>query len=63
MVPDSWGQVLVGVMFVCAVTVALVKLSKRSLYHDLKARDITKGHHWCYTGMFPQVRHLNQYKL
>lgn len=53
---DGWQQVIAGVIFISIVTIILVKLSKRSISHDLRARDVTKGHHWCYTGMFSQVR-------
>lgn len=49
---DLTGQITLGIIFTFIVTVIIVKLSKRKLHHDLHARDVMKGHRWCYTGMF-----------
>ncbi|MCL4137058.1 UNVERIFIED_CONTAM: hypothetical protein GTU68_049029, partial [Idotea baltica] len=56
---DGWQQVTGAVAFIGLLTIVLVKLSKRSISHDLRARDVTKGHHWCYTGMFSQPSYCN----
>ena len=45
---------IVGILFTIA-TYVLIKISKRSLHHDLRARDISKGHHWSYSGGMLQV--------
>ncbi|XP_027227512.1 diacylglycerol kinase epsilon isoform X1 [Penaeus vannamei] len=55
----STGQIIFGIIFTFVVTVVIVKLGKRSLHHDLRARDVTKGHRWCYTGMFSRPSYCN----
>ena len=49
-------QVLLGVAVVAAVAVLLVKLSKRSMRWDMPSYYAINRHHWCYTGLFTQVR-------
>ncbi|XP_064097949.1 diacylglycerol kinase epsilon-like [Macrobrachium nipponense] len=52
-------QIICGILFTIYVTVMIVKLSKRSMHRDIRARDVTKGHRWCYTGMFPRPSYCN----
>lgn len=37
------------------LTFILVKISRKSIHHDLQARDTTKGHHWTYSEAVEQV--------
>lgn len=53
------SEIVCGIVFTFVVTYFIVKLSKRSLHHSLHAPDVTKGHRWCYTGMFSQPSYCN----
>ena len=63
--PLTGRQVMVAAVVVLAVTVLLVKLGKRTLRWDIRQYYAINKHHWCYTGLFTQVKNIlcSYYKL
>ena len=58
--PLTGRQVMVAAVVVLAVTVLLVKLGKRTLRWDIRQYYAINKHHWCYTGLFTQVKNVGK---
>lgn len=52
---ENWIEAIIWSTIIFTITIILIKFSRRSINYDLRARDISKGHHWCYSGIISQV--------
>ncbi|KAL7648458.1 UNVERIFIED_CONTAM: hypothetical protein RMT77_000364 [Armadillidium vulgare] len=56
---ENWIETTIWSAIIFTIIIILIKLSRRSMNHDLRARDIPKGHHWCYSGIISQPSYCN----